>query len=170
MTTKGPSGFIELNGQLLVVDFGKIFLDGAIVGLIFDDGYLQHTSGPFGTNKNLRPVDAIPGCVFRGIDSGGLELILPQCGEANKLIGPTGSLKFNSVPFHVINGRIAAPDHGFIGEFDDDRNRSERALVGHGFGEGRGSGEDEQQHCGSVAHGRKKLRDCLVAALIVPRA
>ncbi len=120
MTTKGPSGFIELNGQLLVVDFGKIFLDGAIVGLIFDDGYLQHTSGPFGTNKNLRPIDAIPGCVFRGIDSGGLELILPQSGEANKLLGPTGNLKFNAVPFHVINGRIAAPDHGFVGEFDDE--------------------------------------------------
>ncbi len=120
MTSKGPSGFIDLNGQLLVVDFGKIFLDGSIVGLIFDDGYLQHTSGPFGTNRNLRPIDAIAGCVFRGIDSGGLELILPQTGEPNKLVGPTGNLKYNGVPYHVINGRIAAPDHGFVGEMDDE--------------------------------------------------
>ncbi len=111
---RGPSGFLEFGGQILVVDFGRIYHEGAAIGLLFDDGYLQHTSGLLGNHPKLRPIEALEGCVFRGIDSGGMELVLPE-GER----GPSGSLKFNGVLYHVINGRIAAPDHTLVGEFDD---------------------------------------------------
>lgn len=113
-TIRGPSGFLELAGQMLVVDFGRIYHDGAPVGVLYDDGYLQHTSGVLGTNGGLRPIESISGCMFRGIDSTGLELVLPM-GER----GPSGALKFNGVSYHVCHGRIAAPDHGLMGEIDD---------------------------------------------------
>jgi hypothetical protein len=116
-TLKGPSGFLEVDGQMLVVDFGRIYHDGAPVGVLYDDGYLQHTSGPLGSNGGLRPIESIQGCLFRGIDSTGLELVLPT-GER----GPSGSMKFNGVLYHIVNGRIAAPDHGLVGEVDDDGN------------------------------------------------
>ena len=40
LTTKqqGPSGFIEIGKQLLVVDYGQIYLDGTPLGFLFEDG------------------------------------------------------------------------------------------------------------------------------------
>lgn len=114
-TTRGPSGFLEFDGQLLVVDFGRIYHDGLPVGIIYDDGYLQNTSGLLGEVANLRPIESIEGCVFRGIDSGGIELVLPT-GEP----GLSGSMKYNGVLYHVVNGRIAAPDHSLVGEVNDE--------------------------------------------------
>ncbi|MBZ0189408.1 MAG: hypothetical protein K8F91_24395, partial [Candidatus Obscuribacterales bacterium] len=110
----GPSGFLEYDGNMLVVDFGRIYDGSTPLGYIYDDGYLQNTSGILGDLKQLRPIEAIPGCVFRGIDSVGMQLTLPL-GEP----GPSGSLKYNGVLYHVINGRIAAQDHGLVGEFDN---------------------------------------------------
>lgn len=52
---KGPSGFLEIGGQMLVVDFGRIYdVDGNPIGIIYDDGYLQNTLGILGTFKKLR--------------------------------------------------------------------------------------------------------------------
>ncbi len=100
---------------MLVVDFGRAYdEDGSPIGVLYDDGYMQNTSGPLGTHSGLRPIENVEGCVFRGIDSSGMELVLPT-GQP----GPSGSLKFNGVLYHVINGRIAAPDHGLVGEIDD---------------------------------------------------
>lgn len=114
-TIRGPSGFLELNGHMLVVDFGRIYEEGTPIGVLYDDGYLQNTSGVLGAHKNLRPIETIEGCLFRGIDSAGMELNLPEIGH-----GPSGSMKYNGVLYHVVNGRIAAPDHSLVGEFDDD--------------------------------------------------
>lgn len=128
-SVRGPSGFLELGGQMLVVDFGRIYEDGKPAGVIYDDGYLQNTSGLLGTYKKLRPIEAVQGCVFRGIDSNGLELVLPS-----ETPGPTGSMKFNDVLYHVINGRIAASDHSLIGEVDDELNifvRDKQSRVTH---------------------------------------
>ena len=36
-----PTGFIELNGQMLVVDFGKIYVENQIVANLFEDGTIQ---------------------------------------------------------------------------------------------------------------------------------
>ncbi len=107
---QGPSGFIQLGDQALVVDYGKVYApDGNAVGFFFEDGYLQKA----GANQS-RIIEEIEGCVFRGIDNSGMELTLPNGG------GPTGTLKFNGLVFNVINGRIATEDHYLIGEFDDD--------------------------------------------------
>lgn len=112
---QGPSGFIELNGQMLVVDYGKIYHDAQLVGFLFEDGYLQETSGPLGPSDGLKPIEQVAGCVFRGIDSGGLELVLP--GDRT---GPTGSLTYNLLPLNVVHGRVSTQDHKLVGEFDDE--------------------------------------------------
>lgn len=116
-TIRGPSGFLEFDGHMLVVDFGRIYHEGAAIGVLYDDGYLENTSGILGNHQKLRPIESLAGCVFRGIDSSGMELVLPE-GEP----GPSGSLKFNGVLYHVMNGRIAAPDHTLVGEFDNKAN------------------------------------------------
>ncbi len=115
-TVRGPNGFLEsVDGQLLVVDNGRIHVDPVtVIGMIYDDGYLQNTSGPLGDHKQLRPIESVSGWVFKGIDSQGMELVLPAGAP-----GPSGSMKFNGVLYHVVNGRIAAPDHSLVGEFDD---------------------------------------------------
>lgn len=111
----GPSGFIELEGQMLVVDYGKIFLDGAEVGYIFEDGYVKGNFGPLTEKHGLVAIDDIEGCIFRGIDSSGMELDLPGVR-----VGPDGTLNYNGVVLHVINGRLATKDHRLVGEFDDE--------------------------------------------------
>lgn len=121
---RGPSGFLEFNGNMLVVDFGRIYEGTTPLGVIYDDGYLQDTTGLLGDVKQLRPIETLSGCVFRGIDSNGMELTLPLGPP-----GPTGSLKYNSVLYHVINGRIAAPDHALVGLFDDHGNITLRDAV-----------------------------------------
>lgn len=109
---QGPSGFIQLGNQALVVDYGKVYApDGSPVGFFFEDGHLQKAGA-----SQIRVIEEIEGCVFRGIDTSGMELTLPNGG------GPTGTLKFNGITFNVINGRVATPDHVLIGEFDDEGN------------------------------------------------
>jgi len=121
---QGPSGFIELNGQMLVVDYGKIYLDGSPVGFLFEDGMLKDTSGPFGSTSGLKPIDEIPGCIFRGIDATGLELELPGA-----VPGPTGTMKYNGVPLTVVMGRVSTQDHRLVGSFDDEGNLFLRDTV-----------------------------------------
>jgi hypothetical protein len=114
---QGPSGFIEHDGNMLVVDYGVVLdLSGFPVGFLFEDGYLRDTSGPLGDCAQLRPIEDVEGkCTFRGIDCRGLELILPQMMAR----GPSGALTYNDVPFHVINGRICTQEHKLAGHIDD---------------------------------------------------
>jgi hypothetical protein len=111
---KGPSGFLEFGGIMFVVDYGKVYQDGIPIGFLFEDGYLKDTSGPLGVSNQLRPIEALPGCIFRGIDAAGCALTLPQPEP-----GPTGDLTYNGVRLNVINGRIANFDHSILGSFSD---------------------------------------------------
>lgn len=122
---QGPSGFIELNGQMLVVDYGTIFsAEGFPVGFLYEDGLLRDTSGPLGTVADLRPMEEVPGLVFRGIDSSGFELELP-----NPEGGPSGKMEYNGVPLNVVNGRMATPEHKLVGYFDDNGVVTARDVV-----------------------------------------
>jgi hypothetical protein len=112
---QGPSGFIEYSNQMLVVDYGRVYMDGSPIGFLFEDGYLKDTSGILGTSPQPKLIDDIRNCVFRGIDASGLALELPGMDG-----GPTGALTYNGVPLNVINGRVARHDHRLVGEFDDD--------------------------------------------------
>jgi hypothetical protein len=109
---KGPSGFIELGGQLLVVDYGRIYIDGNQVGFLYDDGTLEQNSILLG--QRVKTIDEIDGCTFKGIDTEGQELQLPS--HTN---GPSGSLSYNGVPLHVVNGRLSTAQHQVVGSFDD---------------------------------------------------
>ncbi|MGH9549512.1 MAG: hypothetical protein ACRD3W_09055 [Terriglobales bacterium] len=113
---QGPSGFIELNGNMLVVDYGKVFgPDRQSVGFLYEDGFLKNCAGPLGNVEHMRPIEEVSGMVFRGIDSRGLELELPS-GD----MGPSGSLNYNNVALQVVHGRIATQDHRLVGYLDDD--------------------------------------------------
>ncbi len=120
----GPSGFIDFAGQMLLVDYGQIYLDGVAIGFLHDDGYVEDTSGPLGINKTARPLEELTGCNFRGIDSQGIELILP-----GHLSGPSGSLVYNGLQLTVTNGRLSTKDHRLIGEFDDSGELRLRDLI-----------------------------------------
>jgi hypothetical protein len=110
----GPSGFIEISGQMLVVDYGKVYLDGSPVGFLHEDGLVSGRAEPLGVWDGLRSIEEVSGCVFRGIDSTGVPLELP-----GREPGPTGGLSYNKLPMNVIHGRISAPDHHLIGQMDD---------------------------------------------------
>jgi hypothetical protein len=117
----GPSGFIELGGLTFVVDYGRIYHDGELIGHIFEDGFLRDTSGPLGHSEGFRLIDEIAGCAFRGIDANGANLELPGPNP-----GPSGSLIYNGRSFQVVNGRLADGDHRLYGTFDDLGNLSAR--------------------------------------------
>jgi hypothetical protein len=110
----GPSGFIEFGGQTFVVDYGRIYHDGALIGQIFEDGFLRDTSGPLGQSEGFRLIDDITGCLFRGIDANGGPLDLPGPNP-----GPSGSLTYNGRPFNVVRGRLSDENHRLYGTFDD---------------------------------------------------
>ena len=112
---KGPSGFIEYNGEMLVVDYGRVYSDGSPIGFLYEDGFFKDTAGVLGASAQSRVIDEIPGCVFRGIDNDGQELVLP--GEER---GPSGKLTYNGVALTVVNGRISTPSHQFVAELTDD--------------------------------------------------
>lgn len=120
----GPSGFIELNGQMMLVDYGVISFADQQIGILYDDGYIRSTSGQFGHGQNVVPIDDIVGCKFQGIDSLGRTLEFP--GETP---GPTGSLSYNGQKHFVINGRITTPDHQYLGYFADDGSISLRSSA-----------------------------------------
>lgn len=110
---------------MLVVDYGKVYgADGVPCGFLYEDGFLINTTGPLGNSQNVRPIEDIDGCVFRGIDSGGIELDLPGVR-----LGPSGNLSYNGKAMLVVNGRIATQDHKLVGEFDDDGNFYVRDYV-----------------------------------------
>jgi hypothetical protein len=122
----GPSGFIEYAGAMLVVDYGKVYQDATPVGFLFEDGYLKDTSGPLGLSDQLRPIEALPGLTFRGIDTSGLALNLPLTKKG----GPTGEMTYNGVRLHVVNGRLATLDHRLVGGFGDDAVITLRDIAG----------------------------------------
>lgn len=112
---KGPSGFIEIDQNMLVVDNGKIFLDGSPVGFLFEDGIVKGTAAPLDKLEGLKTIEEVEGAVFRGIDSHGTVLQLPAATR-----GPTGLLKYNNtVALPVIHGRIATQDHRVVGALED---------------------------------------------------
>ncbi len=114
--TTGPSGFIQVGPNLLVVDYGKILNpEGSQVGFLHEDGLLQGTGEPLGRWDGLKTIEELPACSFRGIDGKGLQLELPGAQR-----GPTGGLSYNNQVFNVIFGRIATQDHRLIGEMHDD--------------------------------------------------
>ncbi len=105
---------MEYRGQTLVVDYGRVYMDGTPIGFLFEDGYLQGTSGLLGNTEQLKLIDDLRGCVFRGIDASGLDLELPGMEP-----GPSGQLTYNGLSFNVLNGRVASHDHRLVGEFDN---------------------------------------------------
>ena len=109
----GPSGFIEINQNLLVVDYGKIYMDGLPVGFLFEDGLIEGASDPFAGFQGT--IEELPGCTFKGIDSRGVALELP-CAKP----GPTGGLQYNGVSLNVMYGRISTQDHRVVGVMEDD--------------------------------------------------
>ena len=117
----GPSGFMELGGNMLVVDFGKIFMEETVVGYLYEDGYLINSSGGE-EEAQWRVIDDLEGCVFRGIDSRGLELVLPMSDKG----GPSGTLFYNGLEFKVMHGRICTSEHALLGDIDDQGNISLR--------------------------------------------
>lgn len=111
----GPSGFLTVAQSMLVVDYGKIYVDGVSVGFLHEDGLLKGNSAPLGPWPGLKAIEELPGCTFTGIDSRGHQLELPGAQ-----VGPTGALTYNAVPYNVINGRISTPDHRLVGRMEDD--------------------------------------------------
>lgn len=114
--TTGPSGFIQYGANLLVVDYGKVYhQDGSQIGFLFEDGLIQGSGEPLGVWDGLKTIEELPGAVFQGIDSYGLQLELPGAQR-----GPIGGLKYNGQDFLVLFGRIATQDHKLIGRMTDD--------------------------------------------------
>ncbi len=111
----GPSGFLELGGNVLVVDFGKVFLEDTVVGFLYEDGLLKNGNSPDTEDSQWRLIDDLEGCIFRGTDSRGVELVIPN----SEYGGPTGKLRYNGCTYNVLNGRIATEDHQLVGEFED---------------------------------------------------
>ncbi len=114
VTHKGPTGFLTDGQGMLVVEDGQIFKDGQYVGVLFEDGYLQSFNELLGKPGDILLIESIAPWQFRGIDSGGGELSLPDA------IGPTGDLTYNGRPFKVINGRIIAPGHRYVAQITDE--------------------------------------------------
>ena len=100
---------------MLVVDYGKVYHDANPVGFLFEDGFLKGTSGPLGNSDGFKPIEEVSGCVFRGIDVHGMELVLPGGTP-----GPTGTLTYNGLILTVTHGRVSTPDHKLVGELTDE--------------------------------------------------
>src|SRR3990167_3474448 len=111
---QGPSGFMEVAGLMLVVDYGKVYFNGAPVGFLHEDGFLQGTTGPLGNSDGLKPIEDVAGSIFRGIDATGFELELPGSNQ-----GPSGTLAYNGVSLQVTYGRISTHEHRLVGELDE---------------------------------------------------
>lgn len=110
----GPSGFLELDQNMLVVDYGKISdLAGTQIGYLYEDGLIEGMSAPFDW-QGQKAIEQLPGCKFRGIDARGVAIELP-CDKR----GPTGGLQYNGVPLNVLYGRISTQDHRVVGYMDD---------------------------------------------------
>jgi hypothetical protein len=117
LKTRGPTGFIEFGNHSLTVDHGRIYrADMTQVGYLLDDGFIQGFASPLGPFDGLKTIEELPQASFKGIDSTGLQLVLPGTSR-----GPTGGLVYNkSVSLNVIFGRIATQDHRRVGLMADD--------------------------------------------------
>jgi hypothetical protein len=113
-SSSGPSGFIAQNEHMLVVDYGKVYLDGTPVGFLHEDGLMSSKGEPFGSWDGLKPIEQVPGCVFRGIDSYGQPLEFPTQRQ-----GPSGVLTYNNQPLNVVCGRISTQNHELVGYMND---------------------------------------------------
>ncbi len=113
----GPNGFIEFGRHYLTVENGRIYRsDMTPVGILHDDGFMQGMGDPLGPWDGLKTIEELPGVTFKGIDSQGLQLLLPGTSR-----GPTGGLLYNkTVGLNVIFGRIATQDHRRVGFMADD--------------------------------------------------
>jgi hypothetical protein len=118
----GPSGFLQVGNFMFVVDYGKIIReDGTQIGMLWEDGLVQGLMEPFGPWNDLKTIEELGGAVFQGIDTRGLQLVLPGPER-----GPIGGLKYNNQDLLVLFGRIATPDHKLIGRMTDDGTLSFR--------------------------------------------
>jgi hypothetical protein len=107
---QGPSGFLELDAHMLVVDYGKIYgADGSQIGYLYEDGLIEAQAAPFDW-QGEKAIEQLTNCKFRGIDSRGLPVELPDVEHR----GPLG------VPLNVLYGRICTQNHRVVGFFKDD--------------------------------------------------
>ncbi len=105
-----------MGGHLLVVDYGKIMHpDGSTIGFLFEDGLIRGHGEPLGKWDGEKAIEELTGAVFQGIDSHGLQQILPGPEK-----GPIGGLKYNNREFQVLFGRVATMDHKLMGRMTDD--------------------------------------------------
>ena len=114
--SQGPSGFLELDAHMLVVDYGKIFgTDGSQIGYLYEDGLIQPMGGPLDW-QGEKAIEQLSNCKFRGIDARGIAVELPD----PKHRGPLGGLEYNGQVLTVLYGRIATQDHRVVGYFTDE--------------------------------------------------
>lgn len=119
---QGPSGFLELDSHMLVVDYGKIYgADGSQIGFLYEDGLIEATAPPLDW-EGEKAIEQLSGCKFRGIDARGVAVELPDPMR----LGPLGGLEYNGQVLTVLYGRIATPDHRVVGYFADDGTMSLR--------------------------------------------
>ncbi len=111
----GPSGFIQIGEtEFIIVDYGQVIKDGLVIGKIYDDGFMQVKGNTIGNHRNNFFIDLISNLSFRGQDSFGLSLELPE-----KIKAPSGDLYYDGKLFKVVNGRICSSEHNYLGIFDD---------------------------------------------------
>jgi len=111
---KGPTGFLTDGQNMLVVEDGQIFKDGQYMGRLFEDGYLRSADSSLGKLGEIITIEGIAPLQFRGIDTNGIELSLPDA------YGPTGKLIYNGHNFNVVNGRIITENHKYLAQINDD--------------------------------------------------
>lgn len=121
---KGPTGFLTDGQNMLVVEDGQIFQDGQYIGRLFEDGYLRSADSSLGKLGEIIAIEAIAPMQFRGIDTKGVELNLPDAS------GPAGKLIYNGHNFNVTNGRIITEDHKYLGQINDEGEISVRDKNG----------------------------------------
>lgn len=115
--SQGPSGFLELRQNMLVVDYGNIYqADGTQIGYLHEDGLIEGSLAPLDW-QGLKTIEELPEAKFRGIDSRGVSIELPGPGDKR---GPTGGLQYNGVALNVLYGRISTQQHLVVGYLGDD--------------------------------------------------
>ena len=124
---KGPTGFITDGQGMLVVEDGSIYKDRQLIGFLFDDGHIKNLSSPLDKADELILIDTFKSWQFRGIDSSGIEICLPD-----EIFGPTGVLIYNGRTLAVVNGRITNTEHKYLGQITDEGE----IYVRHQYGEG----------------------------------
>ncbi len=115
--SQGPSGFLELNQNMFVVDYGNVCqVDGTQIGYLHEDGLIEGSAAPLDW-AGMKTIEELPGAKFRGIDSRGVSIELPGPSGTR---GPTGGLQYNGIALNVLYGRISTQEHLVVGYFSDD--------------------------------------------------